>query len=201
MKMESGWINFILLNFNALIFAILSIVSVMPVTLSKKYGEKAWRICYYLRVGMSIFIVCMIVNMILWIWFPIERIYWKIHEKHWVGAIIGIAILIPSSIFLYFALRDGGEEHMKPKKDRELFGGIYNSIRHPGVLGEMPIYIAIGFFVNSLFLVVWVILFVSIYTAIYIPVEEQDLVKRFGDKYIEYRKRTGALLPKFRKHQ
>jgi hypothetical protein len=196
MKMEFSWINFILLNINALVFSLLSIVSVMPIALSKRFGEKAWRICYYLRIIMSIFIFFLIVNMILWIWFPIDQYSWYIHEKFWVGVIIGILFITPCSIMLYFALRDGGEEHFKPKKNQELFGGIYNYIRHPGVWGEMPFYIAIGFFVNSLFLVIWSTLFVIVYTTIYIPVEEKDLVKRFGNKYIEYRERTGALIPK-----
>ncbi len=201
MKMEFSWINFILMNINALAFSILSIVSVIPVTLSKRYGEKAWRICYYLRIGMSIFIFFMIANMILWVWFPIDSISWKIHERIWVGMVIGSIIIIPCSILIYFALRDGGEEHMKPEKDRELFSGIYNYVRHPGVIGEMPLYIATGFFVNSLFLVIWSIIFVFLYTAIYIPVEEKDLVKRFGIKYVEYRKRTGAIIPKLtRRH-
>ncbi len=197
--MEFSWINFILMNVNALLFSIMSIVSVIPVTLFRRYGEKAWKFCYYLRIAMAIFVVFMIVNMILWIWYPIELISWEICEKFWVGIMIGVVILIPCSIFTYLALRDGGEEHMKPEKDREMFGGIYNHIRHPGVLGEMPFYIAIGFFVNSWFLVIWTIIFVSLYTVIYIPIEENDLVKRFGDKYIEYRKRTGALIPKLKR--
>ena len=197
--MEFNWINLTLMNINALLFSILSIVSVIPVTLTKKYGEKAWKLCYYLRIAMSVFIIFMIANMVLWIWYPVEIISWKISDKFWIGIIIGVVILIPCSIFTYLALRDGGEEHMKPEQDRELFGGIYNYIRHPGVLGEMPFYVAMGFFVNSWFLVIWSIVFVTLYTAIYIPVEENDLAKRFGDQYTEYRKRTGALLPKFRK--
>lgn len=195
--MEFSWINFILLNFNALIFSILSIISVMPVFLSKKYREKSWRICFYLRVVMSIFVFFMIVNMILWIWFPISLYSWKIHRLIWVSGMIGVLIAIPCFIILYFALRDGGEEHIKPKKDQGLFGGIYNYIRHPGLIGEMLIYIAIGFFVNSLLLVIWAILFVLLYSPIYIAIEEKDLIRRFGNKYIEYRKRTGALFPKF----
>jgi protein-S-isoprenylcysteine O-methyltransferase Ste14 len=27
--------------------------------------------------------------------------------------------------------------------------------------------------------------------------EEKDLIKRFGDKYLDYKKKTGALIPKF----
>jgi len=61
----------------------------------------------------------------------------------------------------------------------------------------MPWLIAIAFFVNSLFLVIWATLAVSLLTPIILHFEEKDLVKRFGEKYIEYQKNTGALIPKF----
>jgi hypothetical protein len=37
----------------------------------------------------------------------------------------------------------------------------------------------------------------SLGTAVVIRYEEKDLVKRFGDAYLECRQRTGALIPKF----
>ena len=70
-------------------------------------------------------------------------------------------------------------------------------IRHPQILGEMPLFIAITLFINSLFLVVWVTFFVILGTPILIHYEEKDLLKRFGDAYLEYRRRTGGLIPKF----
>ncbi|MBN1216177.1 MAG: hypothetical protein JXA99_12145 [Candidatus Lokiarchaeota archaeon] len=40
---------------------------------------------------------------------------------------------------------------------------------------------------------------VVIYTPIMIYFEEKDLIKRFGEPYKEYKKRTGASFPKLRK--
>ena len=180
-----------------LLFSITSIISVMPVTLSEKYGEKAWRFCSILRIVMSFFLSFMVVNMILWIWFPISQFSWIVSSKYWISGLIGLGIIISSIPMLYYSIRDGGKEHMKPMKEGKMFGGIYLQIRHPGILGEMPWYIAIGFFVNSWFLVIWATIFVVLYVPVYIVLEEKDLTKRFGTEYIDYRKRTGALIPKF----
>jgi protein-S-isoprenylcysteine O-methyltransferase Ste14 len=169
----------------------------MPATREKKIGEKAWEDCYRDRIKMSLFIVLMTINMFLWIWFPIEEFNIPIFQENALGVFIAVLILIPCLILMYFALKHGGAEHMKPMKDTELHGGIYNIIRHPGVLGEMPLYVAVGFFINSLFITVWATIFILIYTPIYIYYEEKDLIERFGLPYLEYKERVGALFPKF----
>jgi protein-S-isoprenylcysteine O-methyltransferase Ste14 len=65
----------------------------------------------------------------------------------------------------------------------------------------MPLFIAIALFINSLFLTVWTTLFVSLGTPIFIHYEEKDLLKRFGDAYLEYRRRTRGLIPRFWKRR
>ena len=86
-----------------------------------------------------------------------------------------------------------------PYEDTTMHDGIYQYIRHPGALGEMPLYIALAIFLNNWFLVLWMTFFVLIYTPLAIYFEEMDLVKRFGDEYLKYKERTGALIPKIRK--
>jgi protein-S-isoprenylcysteine O-methyltransferase Ste14 len=81
----------------------------------------------------------------------------------------------------------------------KMYSGIYNYIRHPQTLGEFPMFIAMSFMFNSWFLVILSSLFIIIYTPIMIHYEEIDLVRRFGEKYTEYQKRTGALFPKLKK--
>jgi protein-S-isoprenylcysteine O-methyltransferase Ste14 len=113
--------------------------------------------------------------------------------------IFGIMIAIPFSIVMVKAMIDGGKEHTAPYQETPMHRGIYNYIRHPGALGEMPLYIALAIFLNNWFLVLWMTFFVFVYTPIAIFFEEKDLVKRFGDEYLEYKKRTGAIFPKIRK--
>jgi len=169
----------------------------MPVTLEEKRGEVAWDECARYRMISGILEFVMIVNLILWIWFPISELNWVVHDNFVIGIIIGLCIAIPCLLILFKGFKDAGSETMKPSKETLMYGGIYQYIRHPHTLGEIPLYIALAFAVNSLFLVLWTVLYTLITVPIIIHYEEKDLVKRFGDAYIKYQKTTGAFIPKF----
>ena len=140
------------------------------------------------------------VNLLMWIWFPLPILdTWIISSNIWIGIIIAICIAIPCCIILCLGIKAAGSETLSPSKDNEMYGGIYRYIRHPQSLGEFPLFIALSFAFNSWFLVMISSLFIIIYIPIMIYYEEKDLIKRFGDKYREYQKNTGALLPKLRK--
>ncbi len=163
----------------------------------EKRGEQAWKDCKILRSLAGLFEFITIVNILLWVWFPIPSLNWIIHQNIGVGIGICIAIVVPGFIIIFKGIKDAGFESLRPLGETEMFGGIYNYIRHPQTLGEFPIFIAIAFAVNSWFLVLLMSVLVVIYTPIMIHYEEKDLIKRFGDKYREYQQRTGALFPKF----
>ena len=84
---------------------------------------------------------------------------------------------------------------MLPKKKHGLYGGIYKKIRHPQAMGEIPLWFAFGFFLNSPFLVIYSVVFIPIFVTISI-VEEKDLLIRYGDKYAKYKQNTGFIIPK-----
>jgi len=96
-------------------------------------------------------------------------------------------------------MRDAGSETLQPSKQTQMYGGIYNYIRHPQSLGEFPLFIAIAFIVNSWFMVILMSVYIIVYVPIMIYYEEKDLIWRFGERYREYQKKTGALFPKIRK--
>jgi len=193
------WINFSLLLVSLVLFSYFYTLSVQPVKRGKSKGEQAWRECMNLRIIASIFEIIMVVTLIFWIWVPLPLINWKVHPNFVFGLIIGITISIPCLAILLKGVRDAGSETLQPSKETDLYGGIYNYIRHPQSLGEFLLFLTIAFMVNSWFLV----LLMAIYTIVYVPImiyyEEQDLIRRFGAKYQEYQKRTGALFPKLRK--
>jgi protein-S-isoprenylcysteine O-methyltransferase Ste14 len=198
-----AWINFIIFNFSAVLLTYFYILSLTPTIReekakkSGKSGEMIWKNATIYRNLGGLFEFIMIFNLILWIWFPIPSLDWKIHPNFLVGLIIGIAILIPCGILLYKGIKDAGSETLKPSKDTQLFKGIYKYIRHPQTVGEYPMFIAVCFMINSLFLVVWSAVFIVISVSITFHYEEKDLEKRYGEKYLEYKKKTGAFFPKF----
>jgi protein-S-isoprenylcysteine O-methyltransferase Ste14 len=180
-------------------FAIPYLYSLRPAKLSETRGEGAWKLCKQLRTIGTIFMVIVLIIMVLWIWFPIPALAWPINLNPWVGIILGaIVLIIPIPIWCR-GLRDSGKECHEPSKDSQMFEGIYNHIRHPQTLGEISWFIAVPLIVNSLFLFAVSGIFLIIYIPIMIHVEEKDLIRRFGNAYREYKKRTGALIPKWRK--
>ena len=193
------WINFFVLNISAFLFAYLGILSIKPITRSEKKGKKAWNECKNLRLISSLFAIIMILDTILWKWIPIPSLNWRIHPYQIIPMLIAITIAIPCIIVLIIATKHAGKEMMEPLPETKMHTGIYNYIRHPGAFGEMPIYICLAMFINSLFLFLWMTFFVILFVPVMIHFEEKDLIKRFGDEYREYRERTGALFPKILK--
>ncbi len=194
-----SWINFVSLNISMVLFSYLGFLSIMPITRLEKRGKRAWKECKILRDISSIFGILMVVNTIMWLWAPIAQLSWQIHPNPFIPITIAIIIGIPCTIIMIIATKDAGKEMMAPQPETKMHKGIYDHIRHPGALGELPLYVCVAIFINSLFLLFWMSTFVIIYLPIMIHLEEKDLIKRFGDEYREYRKRTGALIPKFKK--
>jgi protein-S-isoprenylcysteine O-methyltransferase Ste14 len=77
--------------------------------------------------------------------------------------------------------------------------GPYRYARNPMLTGVFLFLFGVGFGVNSVSLVFFFTpLFVLINAWELKAIEEPELVKRFGDEYIEYRQRTPMFLPIFR---
>lgn len=98
---------------------------------------------------------------------------------------------------MYRGVEDAGEETMRPKREHTLYGGIYTRIRHPQAVGELPLWWALAFPVNSPFLVLFSFCYVPVWYY-FCVVEERDLLIRYGAAYDNYRATTGFWLP--RKH-
>jgi protein-S-isoprenylcysteine O-methyltransferase Ste14 len=170
-------------------------------TRADKIGKHAWALAKRDRMLSAIFMSVMTVNMILWLWFPITELAWVVHPNWLVSILIGVVLAVIFTPIWFKGIKDAGRETMEPSASTKMYGGIYNHIRHPQALGEMPWFIIISLFLNSLFLVIWATLMVIIVSPIIIYFEEKDLIKRFGEEYREYRKRTGAIIPKFWKRK
>ncbi len=194
-----AWINFICLIVSIILFCYFYTLSIQPKKREQEKGENAWKKCAFFRSIADGLEFIIIINSILWIWFPIPIVGWNIHPNYLFGIFIFLAILIPGMIIMIKGIKDAGSETLQPSDHTEMYGGIYEYIRHPQTLGEFPMLVAFGFLANSWFLVFILIIFIVIYVPIMIYFEEKDLVRRFGEKYKKYQKETGALFPKIRK--
>lgn len=193
-----AWINFAVLVASTLLTLYFYVRSVGPAALEKKIGPAAYARCTRYRFVASGFMGIATANYVIYFFYPLplplpQSFPWP----WWVSALIAVVIALPSGYLLWRGMRDAGEETMIVKAEHTLYGGIYQKIRHPQALGEMPLWWVIAFLLHSPFLV--------LYSTVWIPVfvvmcwaEERDLVIRYGQAYEEYRERTGFLIPKRR---
>ena len=191
-----AWINFSVLVISTLLTLYFYIKSTGPAALEQKIGPIAYKKCTQYRLFASIFMTIVMINYVVYVFYPLpiplaQTFPWN----WWVSALIAVIIVIPSGYVWIRGMRDAGEETMVVKKEHTMYGGIYQKIRHPQAVGELPLWWVIAFLLHSPFLVlysfVWVPIFIVMSWA-----EERDLLIRYGQAYAEYRERTGFLLPK-----
>jgi len=192
-----AWINFITLIVGGILMAVLYLMSVRPAALEKKIGPIAYKRSGRYRMFTSIFMFTIMANYILYHWFPLpfDPFPRTFPWSYWVSILIAVAIAIPS---LYLEIRstmDAKSEALMPDKSHTMYKGIYEKIRHPMALGEVPLWWVIAFLVNSPFMAVFSFVWVPVWYS-WCMAEEKDLVLRYGEEYEAYRSRTGMFFPK-----
>ena len=73
--------------------------------------------------------------------------------------------------------------------------GLYKSIRHPGYLGQLIIFLGIATSLSNWISLISMIVTVSIGYVYRIKTEEKFMVEQMGQKYIDYQKKTKRLIP------
>lgn len=128
-------------------------------------------------------------------WWPIP-LGWLNQAFGFVLIAGGLALVIWSVSIQY---TDGkGTPAPKVATQRLVKHGPYAYTRNPMTLGALIMYLGIGFWIGSgIVIILTVLVFSGLLTYIYFH-ETQELSERFGDEYLEYKKRTPFLLPRFR---
>ena len=192
------WINFAVLVLSTLGFTYFYIKSVGPAALEEKKGEAAYKRCMQYRLVASVFEGITIISSVLYIFYPlpipIPRYFpWE----YWISIVAAAIILIPSVTLMMIGVKDAGREALEPRKEHTLYGGIYETIRHPQAIGESVVWLGASLILNSPFLFLYSFVFLPLFYWFCIA-EEKDLILRYGEPYLEYRDRVGFLIPKKR---
>ena len=193
------WLNFITLNISAIMSFMFYTFSVTPSLQEKKLGERAWKMNSMFRLISDILFLILIINIFLWIWFPINELNLKFMKNELIPVIVASALAIPFLYIIIKSILDAGRETIKPSKETELYSGIYFYVRHPQMAATIPLFAIICFGMNSVFLLLWMIGLMIIVVPIVIYFEEKDLLNRFGEQYLQYKRTTGAIFPKLKK--
>jgi protein-S-isoprenylcysteine O-methyltransferase Ste14 len=107
----------------------------------------------------------------------------------WIGLSIGIIAIVFFCSALLASIRN--------KNNNTLDGGIYRFIRHP-LYTALLLWAIAQFFLlqNWLADAAALITFIAMYS-LRVPRDEQYLLERFGERYLDYMERTGALWPRW----
>ena len=190
------WINFGVLIASSFLFSFFYVKSVGPAALEKRIGPSAYQKCSRYRLIASLFMMVVTLNYVIYYWFPLPLpLPLTFPWPWWVSALIALAIGLPSMYLMLRGVKDAGEETMRPKAEHEMYGGIYEKIRHPQAVGEFPLWFVIAFLVHSPFLVLFSFLYIPVWVYLCVA-EERDLRIRYGAPYEEYCRRVGFWFPK-----
>ena len=190
------WINFLVLVVATILFLYFYVRSVGPAQLEKKIGEGAYPKCKTYRLIAGTFEGVTVINYIVYFFYPLQLGLPLIFPWPYITSVlIGIVILVPSLYLMILGLKDAGRESLEPKKEHTLYGGIYDTVRHPQAIGESVLWFPIALFLNSPFLALYSFVWLPIFY-IMCAAEERDLLIRYGEPYREYRDRVGFLIPK-----
>ena len=189
-------VNLISLILSFLGLAVVYLISLQPKKRESKVGPKAWRQSKHLRTVGFFCEALGIGNIILWVWFPIPDLDWKITQNPWISFSIALILGIPCLIIMSIGVMQAGKESWEPHRETILNQGLYRYVRHPQAITEFPFFAIIAFGVNSWFLFSILTLYALIFLPIMKNLEEKDLILRFGDEYRAYQKKTGAFFPR-----
>jgi protein-S-isoprenylcysteine O-methyltransferase Ste14 len=196
MDLMIAWVNFGVFLCAALLMLYFYVRSAGPAALEKTIGKIAWARCKWYRLVASGFELIAVANYVIYYFYPLPISLPRTFPwDYWISLIIAIAILIPGGYLMYLGLRDAGEESLAPKREHRLFGGIYQKMRHPQATGEVTLWWVAAFILNSPFLALISFIWLPIFYIMCLA-EERDLVLRYGESYLEYKRKTGFLIPK-----
>jgi len=127
----------------------------------------------------------------------------KIIEFNRLNFFLGFGVVFSGLLIRYFSQGFAADwmRGSEVEADYMLDEGVYSITRHPLYLGNFCI--GFGFTLASNFFLIYLLpfyLFIfSIYYYLIIKEEESYLERKFGERFIRYRKITPAFLPNFRK--
>ena len=134
------------------------------------------------------------------------KLPWQIDIPRFPLIFIGILLLaigFPLMISAYLTLtprRAFGREIHAPKSESKLVtSGIYSYTRNPLYLSSTILFLGWFFIFRATFIFI-LMLFFLVHFCIVAKWEERELASRFGEKYLQYKKRVPFFIPSFKKN-
>jgi protein-S-isoprenylcysteine O-methyltransferase Ste14 len=115
----------------------------------------------------------------------------------WAGVAMGFS-LVPAALWVFRSLGRQVSETVLTKQHHQLVtSGPYRWIRHPLYVTGLGLFASIGLMAANWFILLFTLIALLGIRFVIVPVEEQALVAKFGDRYRVYMSHSGALVPRF----
>lgn len=119
----------------------------------------------------------------------ITQPFWWFGRK--IFLFLGIFLIILGSfIWLISALELGSNYHLYKMPSKLITTGIYRKIRHPIYFGSTLLFLGIVIFYGSFWGLIYLFCITIPYQFLRAIYEEKQLIKKFGQKYLDYKKTT-----------
>ncbi len=116
----------------------------------------------------------------------------------YVALFFGFSLLGLTSSF--FMVRDGGGTPLPLDQTNALvISGPYRFVRNPMAIAGIGQGLAIAMIFHSTPILVYALLGSVVWHLVVRPIEERDMVRRFGEPYMKYRERVSCWIPTFRR--
>ena len=163
---------------------------------SRPPGRATWRLRApaYALVALPLFgsIFVYLLNPRWMAWAELPLPIWV----RWAGVVGGL-FAAPAALWVFRSIGRNVSETVLTKRDHDLVtSGPYRWIRHPLYTTGGVLLLAIGFMAANWFVLLFALVAVVALRVAVIPLEERELVNKFGDEYRRYMARTGRLLPR-----
>ncbi|MFW9827729.1 MAG: methyltransferase family protein [Candidatus Thorarchaeota archaeon] len=161
----------------------------------KKYGELAYRYFFFHIVLLMLIIGNAGIFHVLIVSGPALL-------PLWLAIVLGIFFIFLRFLYEWHLRNSGFNEvghglgiyMLFPEEGTQIKSDIYSFIRHPMYAGDLCLALGFAFLRNNLFAFpIALIAFIPFIIAI--KYEDKELIKRFGEKQIQYIKETGAIFP------
>jgi len=137
-------------------------------------------------------ILTYIVNPLWMAWAELPLPNWT----RWTGVALGL-LTVPLAYWVFTSLGRNVSETVLTKTQHELVtSGPYRWIRHPLYTTGIALVLAIGLMAASWLILLFGLITVAAIRLVVIPLEERELLTKFGHEYRDYMQRTGRLLPR-----
>lgn len=189
--MDHFWLAFFWLLY-FILHSILALLSIKNYFYSRGLNPQLYRLIYVFIAFITLIAILQYSAMIesSFVFTPTKA--FKI-----IGLLLaGWGIVIAKAAFKSYSIKAFlGLGSLKPENEFST-DGLLNKVRHPLYSGLLLLIIGYLLFSPKLTSLISVIMMIT-YLLIGIQLEEKKLIKAFGDKYTEYKKKTPMLIPRF----